>query len=94
MGYWAAICIETILDGLFTIHDVPLPAGSRRLAYLNEVPLSNEERSLLTAYLTGTTVERFAATVRLSERLRGQLGVAGHEHARWQSSEPERPQDN
>ncbi len=76
MGYWAALCVETILDGLFTIHDVPLPAGSRRLAHLNEVPLTQRERVLLDTYLTGSAGDRFAATVRLCDHLRAELGGA------------------
>ncbi|MGH3488001.1 MAG: hypothetical protein ACRDP8_08820 [Actinopolymorphaceae bacterium] len=36
---WSALCTETVLDGIYAIHDVPLPAGARRLAYLSHVPL-------------------------------------------------------
>lgn len=78
-GFWAAICIETIIDGLYTIHDVPLPAGARRLAYLDTVPMTATERRLLDQLLTGSTSERFTATVQLSDHLRRHLGPADHQ---------------
>lgn len=93
MGFWAAICIETIIDGLFTIHDVPLPAGARRLAYLDTVPLSASERQLLDKYLTGSTEERFTATLQLNEHLRSRLGPADHEGetGSLDASSPDKP---
>jgi hypothetical protein len=80
-GFWAGICIETILDGLYTIHDIPLPAGSRRIEYLQDVPLTTAERSLLERYLTGSTVQRYRAAVELSTILRTRLGPADHERS-------------
>lgn len=80
-GFWAAICVDTVLDGLYTIHNVPVPAGSRRMAYLDSVPLLAEERQLLRQYLTGTTAERFRALTQLTAYLRKRLGPAEHESA-------------
>lgn len=78
-GFWAAICVETIIDGLFTVHNVALPAGARRLAYLETLPLTSVESDLLDQYLTGSTGARFAATRELSRLLRDRLGPADHE---------------
>lgn len=81
-GFWAAVCVDTVLDGLYTIHDVPLPAGSRRLAYLDTVPLLADEQRLLQQYLIGSTTERFSALLQLTRHLREGLGPADHEPGR------------
>lgn len=78
-GYWASLCTESVLDGLFAVHDVPLPAGARRLAYLHLVPLTEDERTLVHVMLTGTPAERLEATRILVTRLRRDLGPADHE---------------
>ncbi|MER6170882.1 hypothetical protein [Streptosporangium sp. NPDC001681] len=76
LGFWAAICMETALDGLYAVHDVPLPAGARRLAYLHRVPLAEDEDTLVETMLTGDTAGRFEATRHLITRLRTELGPA------------------
>lgn len=78
-GYWAGICVETIIDALYTVHDVPLPAGSRRMDYLHLVSLTVEERKDLAQLLTGTTQQRFEAATRLITAVRHELGPADHE---------------
>lgn len=77
-GYWAALFVETVMDGLYAVHDVPLPAGARRLEYLQLVPLTSGESDLLTAMLTGDTETRFEATCALVACLREQLGDPDH----------------
>jgi predicted nucleotidyltransferase len=79
LGYWSALCTETVLDGLFAVHDVPLPAGARRLAYLDRVPLDIEECSLVDAMLTAEPARRLEATMHLVSRLRAELGPPDHE---------------
>jgi predicted nucleotidyltransferase len=79
LGYWAAVCTESVLDGLYAVHDVPLPAGSRRLAYLHLVPLTEDEDTLIDAMLTGSPAGRFEAIMILTARLRTGLGPADHE---------------
>jgi hypothetical protein len=81
LGFWAAVFVEQVLDGLYAVHDVPLPAGSRRLAYLHLVPLTEDEAELVEAMLTGSPADRLAATSDLVARLRRELGPAGHERA-------------
>lgn len=82
LGYWAALCVESVLDGLYAVHDVPLPAGARRLAYLHLVPLTEDEDALVDAMLTGgSPARRFQATRSLITRLRAELGPADHERA-------------
>jgi hypothetical protein len=73
------VFVEQVLDGLYSVHDVPLPAGSRRLAYLHLVPLTAAESALLDVMLTGTTRGRFEATRDLVARLRRELGPPDHE---------------
>lgn len=77
-GYWAAICVETVLDALYTIHDVPVPAGSRRLDHLGLLRLDEKESRLVRALLTGSAVERFGALTELVEVLRDSLGPPDH----------------
>ena len=79
LGFWAALCVESVLDGVYAVHDVPLPAGARRLAYLHLVPLTDEEDTLIDTMLTGSAAERFEATRLLIARLRRELGPADHE---------------
>jgi predicted nucleotidyltransferase len=78
-GYWSALCTETVLDGIYAIHDVPLPAGARRLAYLSHVPLGDELRALIGVMLTADPARRLAATRLLVTRLRAELGPPDHE---------------
>ena len=78
-GFWSSIFVETIIDAIYTVHDVPLPAGSRRMAYLSLVPMTGIELQDLDTLLTGTTADRFQAAQRLVESLRAQLGPADHE---------------
>jgi predicted nucleotidyltransferase len=79
LGFWAALCVETVLDGLYAVHDVPLPAGARRLAYLHLVPLTEDEDALIDVMLTSSATGRFEATRDLVARLRRELGPADHE---------------
>lgn len=78
-GLWSALFVETILDGLYTVYDIPLPAGARRLEHLHLVPLDTTEQALVTDLLTGDTDRRFAATTELTADLRSRLGPADHE---------------
>jgi hypothetical protein len=71
--------VESVLDGVYAVHDVPLPAGARRLAYLHLVPLTDEEDTLIDTMLTGSLAERFEATRLLIARQRRDLGPADHE---------------
>jgi predicted nucleotidyltransferase len=82
LGFWAGLFVEAVLDGLYAVHDVPLPAGARRLAYLHLVPLTATESVLVDVMLTGTTTRRFEATRDLVARLRRELGPPDHENTR------------
>jgi predicted nucleotidyltransferase len=77
-GYWSALFVETVMDGLFAVYDVPLPAGARRLEYLHLVPLTSTERHLLDSLLVGDTERRFDAVCALVADLRGRLGPPDH----------------
>jgi len=79
LGYWAALCVESVLDGLYAARDVPLPAGARRLAYLHLVPLTEDEDALIETMLTASPAGRFEATRFLMAQLRSELGPADHE---------------
>ena len=81
-GLWASLMVETLIDGLYTVHDVPLPAGSRRLEHLAAVPLTDSEQALLQQLLTGSARVRLQAAATLGDRLRAQLGPADHETPR------------
>lgn len=78
-GLWASLVVETIIDALYTIHNVPLPAGSRRLEHLHEVPLTAEDQANLDHLLTGSPSSRISAAITLADSLRDQLGPADHE---------------
>lgn len=78
-GFWASLMVETLIDALYTIHHVPLPAGSRRLEHLHEVPLSAEDEASLDCVLTGSPTARISAAIILTNSLRGRLGPADHE---------------
>jgi len=78
-GYWASVMVETLIDALYTVHDVPLPAGSRRLEHLAQVPLTAAEQIHLEQLLTGSPHVRIAAAAALAETLRADLGPADHE---------------
>jgi hypothetical protein len=78
-GFWSSVMVETLIDGLYTVHDVPLPAGSRRLEHLAEVPLTSDEKIHLEQLLTGSPHDRIAAAAALAETLRAALGPADHE---------------
>jgi hypothetical protein len=73
-GFWASIGTPSLLDGLYAVHDVPLPAGSRRLSYLHLVNLDVEEQAWITQLLTGGPTERLLSAASLAERLREELG--------------------
>jgi predicted nucleotidyltransferase len=73
-GFWVSLLVEPIVDGLYAIHDVPRAAGSRRLAYLHRLDLTDEESRLLDTMLTGDTLARFDATRELVAWLRERLG--------------------
>jgi hypothetical protein len=88
LGYWAALGVESVLDGLYAVHDVPLPAGARRLAYLHLVPLTPDEDRLIEVMLTGSPAERFEAVSLLTARLRAELGPADHERLPVPVSDP------
>lgn len=81
-GLWASLLVETLIDALYTVHDVPLPAGSRRLEHLAEVPLTGSEQALLQQLLAGSARARLQAAATLGSRLRAQLGPADHETRR------------
>ncbi len=78
-GFWSSVFVETIIDALYTVHDVPLPAGSRRLAHLTLVPMEDDEQEAVGALLTGNSADRFDATNHLVRSLRQKLGPADHE---------------
>lgn len=78
-GFWASLLVETLIDALYTVHDVPLPAGSRRLEHLAAVPLTGTEQALLQQLLAGSALARLQAAAALAARLRAQLGPADHE---------------
>ena len=78
-GYWSSVMVETLIDALYTVHDVSLPAGSRRLEHLAEVPLTVDEQIYLERLLTGSAPVRLAAAAALAETLRAELGPADHE---------------
>jgi predicted nucleotidyltransferase len=78
-GFFSSVFVETIIDGLYTVHDVPLPAGSRRMAHLSLVAMTAREQRDLHSLLTGGTADRFEAAQRLVGGLRDQLGPADHE---------------
>lgn len=80
LGFWSTLCTGTVLDSLYAVHDVPLPAGARRLAYLPLVPLTEREHALVDEMLAGSAKERFEATRTLVAQLRASLGPADHEH--------------
>jgi hypothetical protein len=71
--------VETLIDALYTVHDVPLPAGSRRLEHLPEVTLTADERIHLEQLLTGSPHVRITAAAALTDTLRGALGPPDHE---------------
>ncbi|MBG0830712.1 nucleotidyltransferase domain-containing protein [Planomonospora sp. ID67723] len=73
-GFWSSICVETVVDALYAIHDVPRTAGSRRMAHLRMVPLTEHEEDLLDALLTAPARERFQALRHLMAHLRSALG--------------------
>jgi hypothetical protein len=54
LGYWAALCVDPVLDILYAGRNVPLPARARRLACLHLVPLTEDEDALIEAMLTAT----------------------------------------
>jgi len=78
-GYWSSVMVETLIDALYTVHDVPLPAGSRRLEHLPEVTLTADERIHLEQLLTGSPHVRITAAAALTDTLRGALGPPDHE---------------
>lgn len=67
------------MDALYAIHHVPLPAGSRRMAYLHLVPLTEHERQLLDTLLTADAPARLDAVRQLVAPLRAALGEPGLE---------------
>lgn len=75
LGYWASVFVPSVIDGLFAVRDVPLPAGSRRLHYLDLLHLTAWEDTVLKRALTGTPVERLTATADLVAYLRRRLGA-------------------
>lgn len=79
LGFRASLFTEVVVDGLYAVHDVPLPAGARLLDYLHRVPLTSWERALLDSMLTGDTRQRFDATCQLVAHLRARLGPPDHE---------------
>lgn len=78
-GFWAAICIEYILNALYTVHDVALPAGSRLVAHLPEVPLTQWESERVRDLFTNSTAGRLQAATALTDDLLTRLGPADHE---------------
>lgn len=78
-GLWASLVVETIIDAFYTIHHVPLPAGSRRLEHLPDVPLTADDHADLDHLLTGSPSSRISAAITLTGSLRKRLGPADHE---------------
>ena len=79
---WASVMVETLIDALDTVHDVPLPAGSRRLEHLVDVSLTANEQVHLKQLLTGSPQDRITAAAALAKTLRAALGPADHEPSR------------
>lgn len=73
-GFWASLVVSSVFDGLYAIHDVPLPAGARRHACLHHVPLTTWEHKRLTAFLTDGPRQRIEACRDLVAHLRAKLG--------------------
>ncbi len=73
-GYWAAVFLPGVLDGLYAVHDRPPPAGSRRLDLLRTLPPSVKERRRVTVSCTGSADERLSAIAALYEMLTQRLG--------------------
>lgn len=72
-GYQASVAVDWILDALYALHDVPLPAASRRLHYLKDVPLDSGMRRDWQSLLTGEVNERLNANARLQASIRERL---------------------
>jgi predicted nucleotidyltransferase len=72
-GYQAAVSVDWVIDALYALHDVPLPAASRRLHHLEEVPLDAVVRRDWELLLTGNVDERIAACARLQAAIRQRL---------------------
>lgn len=77
-GYCASLFVETVIDGLYAVHNVPLPAGARLLSYLYLVPLTEDERELLDVVLIGDVKSRFESICTLVDHLRAALGEPDH----------------
>jgi hypothetical protein len=73
-GYWAAVFLPGILDGLYAVYDRPRPPGSRHLDFLHTLALSDEERHHVSVSCTGAPDERLAAIAALYELLSQRLG--------------------
>ena len=73
-GLSAALSTPTLLDALYAVHDVPLPPGSRRLALLARVPLTEHERALVDRLLTADAPGRLGAARELAAAVRPRLG--------------------
>lgn len=77
-GYCASLFVETVIDGLYAVHNVPLPAGARLLSYLHLVPLTEDEREVLDIVLLGDVENRFESICTLVDHLRATLGDPDH----------------
>jgi predicted nucleotidyltransferase len=72
-GYHAAVAVDWIIDALFAVHDIPLPAVSRRLDYLADVPLDPGVARDWSILLTGGVNERLETVATLIGWLRERL---------------------
>jgi predicted nucleotidyltransferase len=72
-AYQASLAVDWIIDALYAVHDVPLPAASRRLHYLEDVPLDTGMRRDWQSLLTGDVDERIHANARLQATIRARL---------------------
>lgn len=73
-GFWSSLLVELVVHALYAIHDVPRTAGTRQLANLHRVALTEREAALLNSMLTADAATRFEATCHLVTHLRSALG--------------------
>ncbi|MHB1533761.1 MAG: nucleotidyltransferase domain-containing protein [Acidimicrobiales bacterium] len=82
-GYWAALMLPTVLDGLFALYNQPCVPGSRRLDVLSGIVLDNDDAQLLDEGLIGTPRHRLEAVTALAGRLEHSLGPPDLERVEW-----------
>jgi predicted nucleotidyltransferase len=82
-GYWAALVLPTLIDGLLALHDRPTAPGSMRLPILADVDLDPTDRSLIDRVLTANPLERLSAATSLADSLQTRLGPPDLERIDW-----------